>query len=50
MVVIFSEYKGFISWVVVLFDYVFFIIGGYDGMVKVWDIVCLERNIMYRLR
>lgn len=44
------EYVGFINWVVFLLDYWFFIMGGDDGCVKVWDMKCLERMVIYKVR
>lgn len=50
MVATFSEHKGPISRVAVSPDHVFFITGGHDGTVKVWDTARLERNITHRSR
>lgn len=50
LVAVFSEHNGPISRVAVSPDHVFFITGGHDGTVKVWDTARLERNITHRSR
>lgn len=50
LVATFGEHKGPISRVVASPDHVFFITGGHDGAVKVWDTARLERNITHRSR
>ncbi|ROW09385.1 hypothetical protein VMCG_02588 [Cytospora schulzeri] len=50
MMATFSEHVGAINRVVVSPDHVFFITGGDDGAVKVWDTSRLERNIAHRSR
>lgn len=50
MVATFSEHSGAINRTVVSPDHVFFITGGDDGCVKVWDTARLERNITHRSR
>lgn len=50
MMATFSEHVGAINRVVVSPDHVFFITGGDDGAVKVWDTARLERNIAHRSR
>lgn len=50
LVATFSEHKGPVSRVAVSPDHVFFITGGYDGSVRVWDTARLERNITHRSR
>lgn len=50
LVATFSEHIGPVSRVVVAADHVFFITGGDDGTVKVWDTARLERNIAHRSR
>jgi phosphoinositide-3-kinase regulatory subunit 4 len=44
----FAEHKGAINRVVASPDHVFFITGGDDGTVRVWDSSRLERNITHR--
>ncbi|KAK7749024.1 Serine/threonine-protein kinase [Cytospora paraplurivora] len=50
MMATFSEHVGAVNRVVVSPDHVFFITGGDDGTVKVWDTTRLERNIAHRSR
>lgn len=50
VVATFGEHKGPISRVVPSPDHVFFITGGHDGTVRVWDTARLERNITQRSR
>ncbi len=50
MVTTFSEHTGAINRVVVSPDHVFFLTGGEDGTVRVWDSQRLERNISHRSR
>ncbi|KUI54795.1 Phosphoinositide 3-kinase regulatory subunit 4 [Cytospora mali] len=50
MMATFSEHVGAVNRVVVSPDHVFFITGGDDGTVKVWDTARLERNIAHRSR
>ncbi|KAJ9148988.1 Serine/threonine-protein kinase ppk19 [Pleurostoma richardsiae] len=50
MIATFAEHTGAINRVVVSPDHVFFITGGDDGAVKVWDTARLERNIAHRSR
>ncbi|ROW14509.1 hypothetical protein VPNG_03152 [Cytospora leucostoma] len=50
MMATFSEHVGAVNRVVVSPDHVFFITGGDDGSVKVWDTTRLERNIAHRSR
>jgi phosphoinositide-3-kinase regulatory subunit 4 len=50
LVATFAEHIGPISRVVVSPDHSFFITGGDDGTVKVWDTARLERNIAHRSR
>lgn len=46
----FAEHVGTISRVLVAPDHMFFITGGEDGTVRIWDSFRLERNIMHRSR
>ncbi|OAA68394.1 protein kinase [Niveomyces insectorum RCEF 264] len=50
MVATFSEHNGPINRVVVAPDHAFFLTGGDDGTVRVWDTQRLERNISHRSR
>ncbi|CAI4216904.1 unnamed protein product [Parascedosporium putredinis] len=50
LVATFSEHHGPINRVVASPDHVFFVTGGDDGAVKVWDTARLERNISHRSR
>ena len=50
VVATFGEHKGPIGRVVPSPDHVFFITGGHDGTVRVWDTARLERNITHRSR
>jgi phosphoinositide-3-kinase regulatory subunit 4 len=50
LVATFSEHVGAINRVVVSPDHQFFLTGGDDGCVKVWDTARLERNITHRSR
>ena len=50
VVATFSEHVGAINRVVVAPDHQFFLTGGDDGCVKVWDTARLERNIVHRSR
>ncbi|KAL1900615.1 Serine/threonine-protein kinase [Sporothrix stenoceras] len=50
MVATFSEHTGAINRVVVSPDHAFFLTGGDDGTVRVWDTQRLERNIAHRSR
>jgi phosphoinositide-3-kinase regulatory subunit 4 len=50
LVATFGEHKGPINRVVASPDHVFFITGGDDGAVRVWDSARLERNITHRSR
>ncbi|KAK4448061.1 Serine/threonine-protein kinase ppk19 [Podospora aff. communis PSN243] len=50
IVATFSEHFGSINRVVVAPDHKFFITGGDDGCVKVWDTTRLERNVTHRSR
>ncbi|CAK7234359.1 Serine/threonine-protein kinase [Sporothrix bragantina] len=50
MVATFSEHTGAINRVVVSPDHAFFLTGGDDGTVRVWDTQRLERNISHRSR
>ncbi|KAL2133314.1 hypothetical protein VTI74DRAFT_2544 [Chaetomium olivicolor] len=50
LVATFSEHVGAINRIVVAPDHQFFLTGGDDGCVKVWDTARLERNITHRSR
>ncbi|KAG5748617.1 hypothetical protein H9Q70_008709 [Fusarium xylarioides] len=50
LVATFSEHKSPINRVLPSPDHVFFITGGDDGTVRVWDTARLERNITHRSR
>ncbi|KAL8408854.1 hypothetical protein RB594_007329 [Gaeumannomyces avenae] len=50
LVATFAEHTGAINRVVASPDHVFFITGGDDGAVRVWDTARLERNIAHRSR
>ncbi|KAF5025819.1 hypothetical protein F66182_2152 [Fusarium sp. NRRL 66182] len=50
LVATFAEHKGSINRVLPSPDHVFFITGGDDGTVRVWDTARLERNITHRSR
>ncbi|KAK4155031.1 hypothetical protein C8A00DRAFT_32210 [Chaetomidium leptoderma] len=50
LVATFSEHTGAINRIVVSPDHQFFLTGGNDGCVKVWDTARLERNITHRSR
>ncbi len=50
LVATFAEHIGPVNRIVVAPDHVFFITGGDDGTVKVWDSARLERNIAHRSR
>lgn len=50
LVATFSEHNGPINRIVVSPDHQFFLTGGDDGCVKVWDTARLERNITHRSR
>ncbi|KAH8735551.1 hypothetical protein BGZ61DRAFT_379809 [Ilyonectria robusta] len=50
LVATFGEHKGPINRVLASPDHVFFVTGGDDGAVKVWDTARLERNITHRSR
>ncbi|KAH9891374.1 hypothetical protein F4778DRAFT_331368 [Xylariomycetidae sp. FL2044] len=50
LVATFSEHVGAINRVVPSPDHQFFITGGDDGCVKVWDSLRLERNVTHRAR
>lgn len=50
LVATFGEHKGPTTRVLPSPDHVFFITGGHDGAVKVWDTARLERNITHRSR
>ncbi|KAF5615781.1 VPS15 kinase [Fusarium sp. NRRL 52700] len=50
LVATFSEHKSPINRVLPSPDHVFFITGGDDGTVRVWDAARLERNITHRSR
>jgi phosphoinositide-3-kinase regulatory subunit 4 len=50
LVATFGEHKGPIQRVVAAPDHLFFVTGGHDGAVRVWDSARLERNITNRSR
>ncbi|KAK5625065.1 hypothetical protein RRF57_000781 [Xylaria bambusicola] len=50
LVATFSEHRGAINRVIPSPDHQFFITGGDDGCVKVWDSSRLERNVTHRAR
>lgn len=50
LVATFSEHTGAVNRIAVSPDHVFFITGGDDGAVKIWDTARLERNIAHRSR
>jgi len=50
LVATFGEHKGPINRIVASPDHIFFITGGHDGCVRVWDTARLERNITHRSR
>ncbi|RDA95176.1 hypothetical protein CP533_1897 [Ophiocordyceps camponoti-saundersi (nom. inval.)] len=50
LVATFAEHKGAVNRVAASPDHVFFITGGSDGSVRVWDTARLERNITHRSR
>ncbi|KAI8182520.1 putative serine/threonine-protein kinase VPS15 [Colletotrichum sp. SAR 10_75] len=50
MVATFAEHTGAINRIVASPDHVFFVTGGDDGNVKVWDSARLEKNITHRSR
>lgn len=50
LIATFGEHKGPINRIVASPDHVFFITGGNDGCVRVWDTARLERNITHRSR
>lgn len=50
LVATFSEHRGAINRVVPSPDHQFFITGGNDGCVKIWDSSRLERNVTHRAR
>ena len=50
LVATFAEHVGAINRLVVSPDHVFFLTGGDDGAVRVWDTARLERNITHRSR
>ncbi|EAQ87872.1 hypothetical protein CHGG_04491 [Chaetomium globosum CBS 148.51] len=50
LVATFSEHVGAINRIVVSPDHQFFLTGGDDGCIKVWDTARLERNITHRSR
>lgn len=50
LVATFAEHMGPINRILASPDHIFFITGGDDGAVKVWDTARLERNITHRSR
>lgn len=50
LVATFSEHVGAVNRIAVSPDHVFFVTGGDDGAVKIWDTARLERNIAHRSR
>lgn len=50
LVATFSEHIGPVHHIIVAPDHMFFLTGGDDGLVKVWDTGRLERNIAHRSR
>lgn len=50
VVATFSEHAGAVNRIAVSPDHVFFITGGDDGLVKVWDTARLERNMSHKSR
>ena len=50
LVATFAEHVGPVKHIAVASDHVFFLTGGDDGSVKVWDTGRLERNITHRSR
>lgn len=50
LIATFSEHRGAINRVIPSPDHQFFITGGDDGCVKVWDSARLERNVTHRAR
>ncbi|KAI1823879.1 hypothetical protein F4861DRAFT_508603 [Xylaria intraflava] len=50
LVATFSEHRGAINRVVPSPDHQFFVTGGDDGCVKIWDSSRLERNVTHRAR
>jgi phosphoinositide-3-kinase regulatory subunit 4 len=50
LVATFGEHKGPINRIVPSPDHMFFVTGGNDGAVKIWDSARLERNITHRSR
>ena len=50
LVATFSEHKGPVKHISVAPDHLFFLTGGDDGCVRVWDTGRLERNITHRSR
>lgn len=50
LVATFAEHTGAVNRIAVSPDHVFFVTGGDDGAVKVWDTARLERNIAHRSR
>lgn len=50
LVATFSEHSGAVNRIVASPDHMFFITGGHDGAVKVWDSSRIERNVSHRAR